>query len=465
MPFFENEYEMDLIKLLETTKEYALKYLQELPEKRVSPTKDSLNELKKLAFQLPENPTKDEDVIHFLNKAGAENTVTSNGGRYFGFVFGGATPASLAANWLAATWDQNAAFNISSPIAAKTEEVSGKWLLDLLHLPSNSGFGFVTGTTMANFCGIAAARHAILKRKGWNIEAQGLIGAPPLKIIGGEEIHASMLKALAMAGLGTETITKIPTDDQGRMIADHLPEVDDSTLICVQAGNVNTGALDPIQKICLKAQEKGAWVHVDAAFGLWTKVSPKMANQAMGCELADSWAIDLHKWLNVPYDSGLIVCKDPEMLRSAMSINAEYLPKMDGREPSHFTPEMSRRARGIEVWAALYAMGKSGLSELIERCCELAQLFAEKLRQSGFQILNEVNLNQVLVSFGEPALTNRIISRIQEDGTCWCGGTIWQNQTAMRISVSSWMTTERDIEISAASIIRIAKEELEIQIQ
>ena len=238
-----------------------------------------------------------------------------------------------------------------------------------------------------------------------------------------------------------------------------MPEIDDSTLICVQAGNVNTGALDPIKEICLQAKEKGAWVHVDAAFGMWTRVTPKMADQAIGCELADSWAIDLHKWLNVPYDCGLVVCKDPKMLRSAMSINADYLPKMNGREPSHFTPEMSRRARGIEVWAALYAMGRSGLVELIERCCALAQLFADNLRQAGFQILNEVNLNQVLVSFGEAKLTNHIIKKIQEDGTCWCGGTIWKGQTAMRISVSSWMTTEKDIEISSAAIIRIAMEE------
>ena len=377
-----------------------------------------------------------------------------------GLSFGGATPASLAANWLAATWDQNAAFKIASPIGAKTEEVAAKWLLDLLRLPKDSAVGFVTGTTMANFSGVVAARHAILKRKGWNVEAQGLIGAPPIRIIVGEEIHASMLKALALAGLGTETLIKVPTDDQGRMIAELLPEIDGSTLICVQAGNVNTGAIDPIKEICLKAKEKNAWVHVDAAFGMWTRVSPKMADQAIGCELADSWAIDLHKWLNVPYDSGMVVCKDPNMLRAAMSINADYLPEMVEREPYYFTPEMSRRARGIEVWAALYAFGKNGLIELIERCCNLARLFAEKLRQAGFHILNEVNLNQVLVSFGSAETTNRIIKKIQEDGTCWCGGTIWKGQTAMRISVSSWMTTENDIEISSAAIIRIAKEEL-----
>jgi glutamate/tyrosine decarboxylase-like PLP-dependent enzyme len=376
-------------------------------------------------------------------------------------VFGGATPASLAANWLAATWDQNAAFKIASPIGVKVEEVAGKWLLDLLRLPVQSAVGFVTGTTMANFSGIIAARHGILKKKGWNVEAQGLVGAPTIRIIVGEEIHASMLKALALAGLGTENLIKVPTDNQGRMIVKLSPEIDDSTLICVQAGNVNTGAIDPIKEICVQAKEKGAWVHVDAAFGMWARVSPKFADQIEGCELADSWAIDLHKWLNVPYDSGMVVCKDPNMLRAAMSMNADYLPEMVEREPYYFTPEMSRRARGIEVWAALFAMGQSGLIDLIERCCNLARLFSENLKKAGFQILNEVNLNQVLVSFGDAKLTNRIIKKIQEDGTCWCGGTIWKGQTAMRISVSSWMTTEKDIEVSSATIIRIANEEIQ----
>ena len=451
---------MDLNELLEITKNLSLQYLKELPEKRVSPSLESLKELEKLAFDLPNESTNPEKVIQFLNKVGSKNTVTSNGGRYFGFVFGGATPASLAANWLAAAWDQNAAFRIASPIGVKVEEVAGKWLLELLRLPKDSGVGFVTGTTMANFSGVVAARHSLLKRKGWNVEAQGLNGAPPIRIIVGEEIHASMLKALALAGLGTENLIKVPTDDQGRMIAEELPDIDDSTLLCVQAGNVNTGAIDPIKKVCQKANEKRAWVHVDAAFGMWARVSPKMALQAEGCELADSWAIDLHKWLNVPYDSGMIVCKDPNMLRAAMSRNADYLPKMVDREPYYFTPEMSRRARGIEVWAALYGMGRSGLIDLIERCCYLARLFSENLKRAGFNILNDVDLNQVLVSFGDAELTNRIIQRIQEDGTCWCGGTIWKDQTAMRISVSSWMTTEKDIEMSSAAIIRIANEVL-----
>ena len=449
---------MDLGKLLNLTKKQSLKYLKALPQKRVSPSQKSLKKLNKLSFELPDEPTDPEKVLRLLNKVGSKNTVTSNGGRYFGFVFGGATPASLAANWLAATWDQNAAFKIASPIGVKVEEVAGKWLLDLFQLPKQSAVGFVTGTTMANFSGIVAARHAILKRKGWNVEAQGLNGAPPIRIIVGEEIHASMLKAIALAGLGTENLLKVPTDDQGRMIAEKLPDIDDSTLICVQAGNVNTGAIDPIKKVCLKANEKGAWVHVDAAFGLWARVSPKMAMQAEGAELADSWAIDLHKWLNVPYDSGMIVCKDPNMLRAAMTQNADYLPEMVEREPYYFTPEMSRRARGIEVWAALYGMGHSGIIGLIERCCALAKLFAQNLEDAGYTILNEVNLNQVLVSFGDADVTNRIIKGIQDDGTCWCGGTIWKGQTAMRISVSSWMTTEKDIEISAAAIIRIANE-------
>lgn len=447
-------------EILEMAKDYAVRYLEELPEKRAFPTPESIKELEKLAIPLPGSGTSAEEVIRLLNTVGSPNTVASNGGRYFGFVFGGTLPAALGANWLAGVWDQNAVFKVTSPIAAQLEKVAGSWLLDLLRLPSGSAVGFVTGTTMANFCGVLAARHAIYARNGWNSKAKGINGAPPIRVVVGEEIHASMLRALILAGFGTDNLVRVPTDEQGRILAGQLPLLDESTLVCVQAGNVNTGAIDPVGDICRAAKEKGAWVHIDGAFGLWARVSPEKSLLAEGCELADSWAIDLHKWLNVPYDSGLVVCKEPRKLQEALSVSAAYLPDSVEAEPYFYTPEMSRRARGIETWAALYSLGKEGVVELIGRCCRLAERFAENLGKAGFRILNEVSLNQVLVAFGDAELTNRVIKKIQEDGTCWCGGTVWKGMTAMRISVSSWMTTEEDIEKCSAVIIAIANKEI-----
>src|SRR4030095_7015938 len=345
-------------------------------------------------------------------------------------------------------------------IAAHIERIASGWLLELLALPSQSAVGFVTGTTMANFCGAIAARYYLCRRLGWYIKSHGMTSAPRIRVIAGEEVHASMQRALILAGFGLDEIIKIPTDDQGRIIAEKIPELDASTLVCVQAGNVNTGAIDPVKEVCLQAKDKGAWVHVDGAFGLWARVSPKKSQMAEGCELADSWAIDLHKWLNVPYDSGAVICKDAQVLHNALSVSAAYLPDSVEPEPYFNTPEMSRKARAIDTWAAIYSLGRKGVINLIERCCSFAELFASKLEQAGFKILNKVTLNQVLVSFGDPHLTNRIIKKVQDDGTCWCGGTVWKATTAMRISVSSWMTTKEDIEKSAAAIIRIAKEEI-----
>ncbi|HYV90327.1 MAG TPA: aminotransferase class V-fold PLP-dependent enzyme [Chitinophagales bacterium] len=451
-----NEY-----KILDIAKKYASEYLDGLSERRVFPDEESLKELEKLSFPLPHSSTHPEEVLGILNTIGSANTVASNGGRFFGFVFGGALPVSLAANWLASAWDQNAVFKISSPIAAQLEKVTAGWLLNLLGLPAQSAVGFVTGTTVANFCGVLAARYSICKRMGWSVKAQGMNGAPPIRVIAGEEIHASMLRALILAGFGSETIVKVPTDDQGRIIAEKIPELDQSTLVCVQAGNVNTGSIDPIKNVCRMAKQKGAWVHVDGAFGLWAGASPAKSDLIEGVEQADSWAIDLHKWLNVPYDCGLIICREPEILQGALSVSAAYLPDSSEPDPYFYTPEMSRRARGIDTWAALYSLGRQGVIDLIERCCTYAELFAANLQKAGFQVLNTVTLNQVLVSFGDAALTNRIIKKIQEDGTCWCAGTVWKGITAMRISVSSWMTTEKDIEQCSASIIQIANKEIQ----
>jgi glutamate/tyrosine decarboxylase-like PLP-dependent enzyme len=345
-----------------------------------------------------------------------------------------------------------------SPVAAKTEDIAREWILELLNLPRAGAMGFVTCTTMANFSALAAARTAILERSGWNVEEDGLFGAPPIRVVVGAEVHVSVLKALSMLGLGRSRVITVPSDGQGRMRADALPVLDAHTIVCIQAGNVNTGAFDPAKEICSRAQDAGAWVHVDGAFGLWAAVSPLYAPLLNGFDNADSWAIDCHKWLNVPYDSGIVVVRNPEHLRRALSAgSAAYLKQSAEREPWQYTPDSSRRARGIELWAAIRSLGRSGLREMIERNCKQARLFADRLREAGFKVLNDVVLNQVMVSFGSPAETQRVIADLQADGTCWCGGTQWQGQTAMRIAVSSWATTDDDVERCAQAMIRIAK--------
>jgi glutamate/tyrosine decarboxylase-like PLP-dependent enzyme len=444
-------------KLLAETADRAARYVNGIGNRRVAPLPADVERLKALGGPLPELPSVPAEILALLDDIGSPATVASTGGRYFGFVNGGTLPAALAANWLAGAWDQNAAMQIMSPVAAKIEEIVMAWMTDLLGLPSGSGMGFVTGTTMANFSALAAARTALLKRAGWDVEEDGLFGAPPIRVVVGGEVHISVLKALSMLGLGRSRLTRVPVDGQGRMRPDELPQLDNLTLVCIQAGNVNTGAFDPAEEICTRAHQAGAWVHVDGAFGLWAAVSPLYANLLQGAGAADSWAIDCHKWLNVPYDSGVAVVREPEPLRTAMTLSAPYLTPGEGREPWHYAPEGSRRARGIELWAAMRSLGRSGLREMIERNCHAANMFAERLRQAGFTILNDVVLNQVLVSFGSPEETRRVIAQIQNDGTCWCGGTQWQGHTAMRISVSCWATTDEDVERSVAAMIRIAK--------
>ncbi|TLZ54717.1 MAG: aspartate aminotransferase family protein [Gammaproteobacteria bacterium] len=344
-----------------------------------------------------------------------------------------------------------------SPIGAKLEQVALDWLKDLFHLPRDSGGGFVTSATAANFSALAAARHALLARAGWDVEAQGLFGAPPITVVVGEEVHASVQKALSMVGLGRERVARVPCDAQGRMLREKMPPITERTIVCVQAGNVNTGAFDPVAEICEHVRSRGAWVHVDGAFGLWAAAAPARAHLARGIENADSWATDAHKWLNVPYDSGLVLTRHADSLRAALSVGAAYLAQGEARIPYQYTPDFSRRARGVEVWAALRQLGRAGLEDLIERTCRLAEAFAAGLSRKGFAVLNDVVLNQVLVSFGSPERTREVIARVQSEGTCWCGGTIWQGHTAMRISVSSWATTAADVDRSLAAIVRAAE--------
>lgn len=452
--------DQDRDALLNDAARRARQFLAGLDARPVFPTPESVGGLTAFDQPLPEGPREPAETLALLDDVGSPATVASAGKRYFGFVIGGSLPASLAANWMAAAWDQNAGLTVASPVASKLEDVAARWLLDLLRLPAESGVSFVTGGTMANFTALAAARHAVLRAVGWDVEGQGLFGAPPITVVVGEEVHVSLLKALSLLGLGRDRVVRVPVDDQGRMRADALPALSGPTIVCIQAGNVNSGAFDPAGEICRVAHEAGAWVHVDSAFGLWAGAAPERAHLVAGVDQADSWATDAHKWLNVPYDSGLVFCRERRHLRAALShIRAAYL--LDGepnqpREPMELTPEMSRRARGIEVWAALHSLGRSGLAEMIERCCRLATRFAAKLSAAGFEILNEVTLNQVLVSFGDDAFTNRVIRAVQQEGTLWAGGTVWHGRAAMRISVSSWATTESDVDRCVDEIIRVA---------
>jgi glutamate/tyrosine decarboxylase-like PLP-dependent enzyme len=444
--------------LLDDAARRASRYLDELPSRPVAPAAEARERLQSLDEPLPDAPQPPGSVLQRLDELGSPATTAMAGGRFFGFVVGGALPVALAANWLATAWDQNAASPSAAPGAAAFEQVALRWLLDLFGLPADAAGAFVTGATQANLCGLAAARHAVLARAGWDVEADGLFGAPPVTVVVGEEAHPTLFKALGVLGMGRRRVVQVPTDAQGRMRPDRLPHLSGPAILCLQAGNVNTGAFDPIPALCEQARVSGAWVHVDGAFGLWARSSPALRRLCEGVEQADSWATDAHKWLNVPYDSGLAFVRDADALRAAMSVTAAYLPATgQERVPSDFTPELSRRARGVDIWAALSALGRQGVSELVERCCRHAQRFAQGLSEAGHMIHNEVVLNQVLVSFGDAAMTRRVIDALQAEGTCWCGVTEWHGHTAMRISVSSWATTDEDVELSLAAMLRVAE--------
>ena len=448
--------------LLETTLQQTRNWFDTLSTRpvRASASSDQLRQ--SLGGALPEDGVPAEDVIRALGNAGATGTVASAGPRYFGFVVGGSLPAALAADWLVSTWDQNSGIFALSPLVSTVEQITGSWLRDLAGLPSTMSFGFVTGGHMANFTSLASARHSVLRKAGWDVEADGLNAAPPIEICVNEESHYTIFLALRLLGLGAARVFKIPADAQGRMRADRLAsalrETSGPCIVCAQAGNVNTGAFDPLVEIADATKERGAWLHVDSAFGFWAAVSPQYAHLIRGIERADSVAADAHKWLNVPYDCGVTFCADEAAHRSAMSLAAAYIVATGTeRDPHEFVPEESRRARAVPVYAALRSLGRSGLAEMIERNCRQAHRFGAALRAAGFNVLNDVVLNQVLVSFGTPEQTRAVIAAIQQDGTCWCGGTVWQSHTAMRISVSNWSTTDKDVERSIDAIIRCAR--------
>ena len=450
--------------------EHALAYLEGLPARPIA-APATLAELRAaLGGPLPERQLEARAVIEDLVLTADRGVVASGSGRFFGFVIGGATPAALAADWLASTWDQNAGLYVIGPSASVVEEVAGEWLAELLGLPIGVSVGFVTGAQMANFTALAAALHDVLRRVGWDLASDGLWGAPRVRILAGQARHGTIDRALRFLGVGKAAIVEIEADDQGRMkpeaLAALLEEGEGPAIVCIQVGNVNSGAIDPVGEICEIAHRHGAWVHVDGAFGLWAAASPRLRPLLTGVELADSWATDAHKWLNVPYDSGLAFCAHPDAHRAAMGIRAGYLMHSTGgeRDPLDYNPEHSRRARGFAVYAALRALGREGVTELVERCCALAGRFADQLAAADdIEVLNQVVLNQVLVRFragdgDDDAYTHRVIERVQNDGTCWMSGTTWHGRAAMRISVSNWSTDEADVDRSVAAILRCARE-------
>src|SRR5437870_10508041 len=420
---------------------------------------------------LPPDGGDPMQIVEQLSELAARAIVATAGPRYFGFVVGGSLPVAVAADWLTAAWDQNAAFYAHSPLAAAAEQIAGNWLIELFGLSKGASVGFVTGGTMANFTALAAARHALLGKLGWDVEQQGLFGAPAMTVITSDESHVSIFASLQMLGLGSGQVVRVPTDDQGRMRSDKLRSIlagiQTPVLVCAQAGNVNTGSFDAIPEIAACVRERPSWLHIDGAFGLWAAASPAHRPLAQRLELADSVSVDCHKWLNVPYDSGLVFMRDAAAHQAAMSLHASYYvtaPRAE-RDNCNWVPEASRRARGFTVYAALRFLGRERIADLVDRCCQLARRMANRLSQApAVTILNDAVLNQVLVRFSDPTgkdddeFTAKVIRRVQEDGTCWLGGTTWHGMHAMRISISNWSTTEKDIDVSAEAILRCAEQ-------
>ncbi|MGB7539451.1 MAG: aminotransferase class V-fold PLP-dependent enzyme [Anaerolineales bacterium] len=441
-------------ELFEQAKSYAYSYLNSVYDRNVFPTDDAINKLGTFNEPLAEAPGNPGEILRALHEHGSPATVAQTGGRYFGFVNGSSVPAALAAKWLADVWDQNAALYVISPIISQLEATCEKWLVDLLRLPDGTSAGFVSGTSTAILCGLAAGRNDLLKRQGWDVNSDGLFGAPNLRVVLGAQAHATVFKALALLGLGRARVEVVPTDNQGRMLAEKIPELDSHCLVIAQAGNVNTGSFDPFDEICDRARRADAWVHIDGAFGLWAAGSRTKKLLSHGIEKADSWSVDAHKTLNAPYDCGIILCGHREAMVTAMQATASYIHYSDKRDGMLYTPEMSRRARVVELWATLKSLGKGGVEELVDRLCDHAKGFAENLHARGFRILNDVVFNQVLVACDTPEQTKATLEHIQKSGECWCGGAVWNGEPVIRISVCSWATTKTDVERSVAAFVK-----------
>lgn len=455
--------EMKAKYLFEQAKSYAFEYADQSTERNIYPHPEALKNLSHFIEKLPQTSLDAEKVLEMLHTFGSQATVNQIGGRYFGFVNGGAVPAGLAAKWLADFWDQNAALEVMSPLVSQLETVVEDWLRDLLNLPEKTAAGFVSGTTMAIYCALSAARYRILHRQGWDLKAKGMYGAPRIRIVAGKQTHSSVLRSIVSLGFGKDHIEWVDVDDQGRILPDEIPPLDEKTILLLQAGEVNSGAFDPFEKICEKAREAGAWIHVDGAFGLWAGAVGAFKNLTRGMELAHSWSVDGHKTLNTPYDCGIVLCADQDALVSSMHASGSYLVYGDKRDGMLYTPSMSRRSRIIELWAVIKYLGKSGIEYMILGLHERALQFAQELRSHGFHVLNEVVFNQVLVACDSDKLTENTLKHIQELRECWCGGSQWFGRKIIRISVCSWATTEKDVSRSVESFVQARKMAKELQ--
>lgn len=440
--------------LFEQARSYAYSYMDNIHSRPVFPDSENVEKLAAFDEALPQQPQLATETLRLLDEYGSPATVAQTGGRYFGFVNGNAVPVALAARWLSDIWNQNPALHVISPTVAMLEQVCEQWVRGLLNLPSETVAGFVSGTSIATLCGLAAGRYALLKNLGWDVNEDGLFGAPPIRVVVSQQAHGTVFKALALLGLGKKRVELVPADSEGRISVTHLPKLDSSSLVILQAGNVNTGSYDDFENICNLAQDTGAWVHIDGAFGLWAAASPNKKHLTQGIEKANSWSVDGHKTLNTPYDCGIVLCENRDALVASMQATGAYVQYSKNRDSMLYTPDMSRRARAIELWATLRSLGRSGVAELIDGLCERATQFAEQLANNGFQVLNEVVFNQVLIACDTPAQTNAILAKIQASGECWCGGTSWRDNPAIRISVCSWATTSDDVDRSVQAFVK-----------
>jgi len=445
--------------LFQKAKDHALEYLESSNISEVFPTEESLQNLNLFDEAMPEEGIGAHEILDLLYKNGSPNTTRLNGGRYFGFVNGGITPAALASKWLADAWDQNAGMNVMSPICGKLEKVVEGWLCELFGFDENTAAGFVTGSSAATYCGLIAARFHLYHKMGYNINLKGMCAAPIIRIVTSIETHSSVKRALAMLGFGYENIEFVESDEQGRLKADQLPTLDKKTIVILQAGNVNSGSFDPFNKVCDLANAAGAWVHIDGAFGLWAGATEKFGHLTQGFQKADSWCVDGHKTLNTPYDCGIVMCKHRQSMLASLHASGEYLIGSvgEGRDGMFYTPDMSRRARIIDLWSTLKSLGKSGIEELVGTLHDRAKQFATEIQEHGFEVLNDCVFNQVVLAFKDDEMTDQILQYVQNQRICWCGGSVWKERRVIRISVCAWSTTTEDISKSVESF-KLAKE-------
>ena len=434
--------------ILEQVKDYAVEYLDDVEEKRVFPSQEQLNALSSFNEALPEAGTDAPKVIESLHRIGSPATTAQVGGRYFGFVNGGLLPIAHAASWLSDTWNQNGALYIMSPVASYLEQVCEGWVRDLFGLPNDTAMGLVTGSSNALICALAAARNELYRRKGYDIVSRGLRNAPAIRVVLGAGAHSAVRSALSILGIGTDEIEIVPVDSLGRIIAAEVPTLDDQTLLILQAANVNGGAYDDFDTLCDKANAAGAWVHIDGAFGLWASCSRKYRHLTKGFEKADSWVTDAHKTLNAGYDCGLVLCRHREALASALAANGSYIAYSENRDGMLYSTEMSRRTRGVMLWAVLKHLGREGVEELIDRLCDNTAYFADELQKAGFSLVNPPQFNQFMIKCESDAETEHLLKSVQDSGVCWCGGSSWEGEKVIRVSVCSHATTHEDIDMS-----------------